>query len=197
MKDFWNQRFAAPAYAYGEAPNEFFRMQLHRLLPGRILLPAEGEGRNAVYAAQRGWQVQAYDFSEAARNKALQLAEKSGVSIHYELASHQEADFPTAYFDVVALIFAHTSEREHLHQKAVQWLRPGGTLILQGFSKEQLQYVSGGPRDPALLFDRRTLESDFRMLAELRLEEVVVELEEGHYPRGLGALINLVGKKPV
>ncbi len=197
MKDFWNQRFAAPEYAYGEAPNEFFRVQLDRLPPGRILLPAEGEGRNAVYAARKGWCVHAYDFAEAGRRKALQLAQKHGVALHYELASHREADFPAAHFDVVALIFAHTAERALLHEKAVRWLKPGGRLILEGFSKAQLQYASGGPRDEALLFDCRTLESDFQVLTDLECQEVVAVLREGRYHRGEGALVRLVGRKPV
>ncbi len=195
MKDFWNERYAASEFAYGEAPNEFFRIQLDELPVGKILLPAEGEGRNAAYAARQGWEVWAYDFAEAGRNKALELAERHGVQVRYDLTTHEAADYPEAHFDVVALIYAHTPARKLLHEKAVRWLRPGGTLILEGFAKEQLQYSSGGPRDEALLFDRALLETDFRALSDLWIEEAVVELQEGRYHRGKGAVIRVVGRK--
>ena len=63
MKDFWNERYGAPEYAYGTEPNVFFKQELDGLKPGRLLLPAEGEGRNGVYAAEKGWSVSAYDWS--------------------------------------------------------------------------------------------------------------------------------------
>ncbi len=195
MKDFWNERYRDAEFAYGEAPNEFFRSVLDGLPAGKILLPAEGEGRNAVYVAWQGWQVWAYDFAEAGRAKALELAKRHGVQIHYDLTTHEEADYPENHFDVVALIYAHTPARKQLHEKAVRWLRPGGTLILEGFSKAQLQYASGGPRQEALLFDREQLESDFAALGALQVEEAVVELHEGRYHRGKGAVIRVVGRK--
>ncbi len=196
MKEFWNERYSAPEFAYGEAPNEFFRIQLDQLPVGKILLPAEGEGRNAVYAARQGWAVWAYDFAEAGRRKALELAERHGVQIHYDLTTHEAADYPEDHFDAVALIYAHTPARRLLHEKAVRWLRPGGTLLLEGFSKDQLRYRSGGPRSEELLFDQPLLEADFRDLSDLRIEETVVELQEGRYHRGQGAVIRVVGRKP-
>ena len=82
---FWNDRYAQPEFAYGTEPNQFFADQLAQLTPGTLLLPAEGEGRNAVFAAQHGWTVDAFDFSEAAQTKARQLAANRGISISYTL----------------------------------------------------------------------------------------------------------------
>ena len=87
MKDFWNDRYGRAEYAYGKEPNVFFKEQLDQLQPGKILLPAEGEGRNAVYAAEKGWQASAYDWSENAYKKAMQLAEEKKVNIDYQICS--------------------------------------------------------------------------------------------------------------
>lgn len=82
--EFWNQRYAETAFAYGEEPNAFFAEQLMRLTPGQLLLPAEGEGRNAVFAARQGWQVTAFDLSATAKEKCTQLAAKHQVAVHFE-----------------------------------------------------------------------------------------------------------------
>ena len=76
MKQFWDERYAEPHFVYGEAPNVFFENSLKDLSAGKILLPCEGEGRQAVHAAAQGWEVLAFDQSSAGRDKALQLAEK-------------------------------------------------------------------------------------------------------------------------
>ena len=62
MKEFWNERYSQEAYAYGTEPNAFFKSRIDQLSPGKLLLPAEGEGRNAVYAATKGFEVSAYDW---------------------------------------------------------------------------------------------------------------------------------------
>ncbi len=94
MKSFWDERYAAPEYVYGETPNAFFKAQLEKLSPGRLLLPCEGEGRNAVFAAQMGWEVAAFDQSEMGRDKALRLAERKAVQINYQICDWSEASYP-------------------------------------------------------------------------------------------------------
>ena len=81
MKEFWNERYYENGYAYGEEANIFFKEELLKLKPGNILLPAEGEGRNAVFAAKQGWEVEAFDISDVGKEKAIQLARKNGVNI--------------------------------------------------------------------------------------------------------------------
>ena len=75
MKNFWDERYKAKAYVYGKEPNQYFAEKLRELEPGKILLPAEGEGRNAVFAARQGWEVSAFDSSSEGRKKAFLLAE--------------------------------------------------------------------------------------------------------------------------
>ncbi|HQZ76269.1 MAG TPA: hypothetical protein PLO70_17250, partial [Chitinophagaceae bacterium] len=85
MQQFWDQRYAENETVYGNEPNKFFRLFIDQHKPGTLLLPAEGEGRNAVYAASRGWQVDAFDFSQVAKEKALDFARGERVVINYEL----------------------------------------------------------------------------------------------------------------
>ncbi|WP_340113203.1 class I SAM-dependent methyltransferase [Maribellus mangrovi] len=104
--NFWDERYAAKEYAYGETPNEFVKTQLSKIQPGNILGPAEGEGRNAVYAATQNWKVSAFDPSSEGRKKALQLAKKHNVNIDYRFATYEEVNFQTENFDCIVLIFA-------------------------------------------------------------------------------------------
>ena len=85
----WNKRYAQKEYFYGKQPNEFFRKQLLKFPPGRILLPAEGEGRNAVFAALSGWDVVAFDTSTEAKKKAEKLAKENKVQISYSIISNE------------------------------------------------------------------------------------------------------------
>ncbi len=125
MKDFWEKRYNEPDYAYGKEPNVFFKQQLNTLTPGKILLPAEGEGRNAVYAAQMGWEVYAYDFSINAYKKACALAKEKNVEIKYQIASLSEVDYKKNFFDAIALIYVHFPDivRTQNHQKLSGFLK--------------------------------------------------------------------------
>lgn len=89
MKEQWNKKYSSEMYAYGEQPNVFFKDELDKLPCGKILLPADGEGRNGVYAASKGWQVESFDMSETGREKAMRLAEKMGVEINYRILEIQ------------------------------------------------------------------------------------------------------------
>jgi hypothetical protein len=198
MKDMWEKRYAAEEYAYGQEPNAFFKACLDELpKPGRILLPAEGEGRNAVYAARRGWEVDAFDFSSAAREKALRLAERHGVHINYEVADYETAHIEPGAYDAVALIFAHKHEsiRRTVHRKLVPALKAGGYLFLEAYSKEQLGYGTGGPPNEQLLYALDDLREDFSELGIVQLEQLETEIHEGRYHTGLASVVRLVAKK--
>ncbi len=195
-KDFWNSRFQEKEYVYGKLPNEFLAAELKKLNPGKILFPAEGEGRNAVFAAKLGWEVTAFDISDKGREKALILAKENEVSIHYSLGTLQEMPFEKSAFDTVASIFAHFPP---LYQSPIaEFLRPGGTLILEGFAKEQIEYQkkynSGGPKKVEMLFDTKELAAEFSHLNILLLEELEVTLDEGPYHSGLAKVVRMVAK---
>ncbi|MCU0373551.1 MAG: SAM-dependent methyltransferase, partial [Ignavibacteria bacterium] len=94
QKNFWNERYASPDFAYGTEPNDFFKREISKLVPGKLLLPGEGEGRNAVFAAIKGWDVTAVDFSEQAKIKALKLADENNVKINYLVSPLEDYHFP-------------------------------------------------------------------------------------------------------
>jgi SAM-dependent methyltransferase len=197
MNDFWNERFGAEEYAYGTEPNQFYKDQLNKLKPGTILFPAEGEGRNAVYAAVQGWQVTAFDPSIEGKRKAENLASKNKVQIDYQIDNYEFVDFPKESFDCIVLVFAHMHplKRKEYHQKLISFLKPGGTLILEGFSKKQIKNNTGGPRDIDMLFSGNELESDFSPFSEFKISESDVFLNEGPFHQGISSVIRVLGTK--
>lgn len=197
MKQMWDERYKEKSFVYGKEPNTFFAKSLEGLKPGRILLPAEGEGRNAVYAASLGWDVVAFDVSVEGRKKALQLAEEKGVHIEYHLFNYQEAEYRLESFDVVAMVFAHMSAnvRHVVHRIMINYLKPDGHFILQGFSKDQINNNTGGPKDISMLFSKKELEDDFYEMTEVEISETVNSLSEGKFHQGEASLIELIGKK--
>lgn len=197
MNEFWDSRYSEKGYAYGTEPNEFFRQELGRLSKGKILFPAEGEGRNAVYAARKGFDVYAFDFSNEGKKKALNLANQYGVDIRYQVDTFDSALFPDEYFDVIVLVFAHMPphKRQQWHRKVAGFLKPGGTLILEGFSKDQLQFGSGGPPTIEMLFSTDELRKDFTDLQVVSLDKKIVQLNEGPYHQGDASVIRGVFRK--
>ncbi|QKG79643.1 class I SAM-dependent methyltransferase [Tenuifilum thalassicum] len=191
----WDERYSSSHFYYGINPNQFYKENLVRLKPGKILLPAEGEGRNAVFAAKLGWQVFAFDSSRVAREKALKLAAENGVKIDYRLLSYDEVDFTSESFDAIALIYAHNPNRELVHKKMIQLLKPGGIIIIEGFSKDQLSFNSGGPKNKDLLFSVDELKNDFSELQSVMVWEEIVELSEGDGHKGKASVVRLIGEK--
>ena len=154
LKNDWNTRYQSKEFVYGKEPNAFFKEEIDRLTPGKILLPAEGEGRNAVYAAKKGWEVHCFDWSEEGKRKADQFAEMEGVKINYIVSEIADFDFKESEYDAVALVFVHLpeEEREELHKNVIKALKPGGKLIFTAYDKTQLGKNLRGPKQIELLY---------------------------------------------
>ncbi len=197
MKEFWNQRYAVAGYVYGKSPNAFLKESLEGRRPGKALFPAEGEGRNAVYAASLGWESTAFDYSEAACRKAEALARERGVRIEYQISGIESYPYPEAAFSMVGLFFAHLppETRQFLHRKAMRSLHPGGTIILEAFSKAQLELDSGGPKREDMLFSKEELAKDFSGLHIELLEETEIVFSEGPYHNGPARVVRLLGAR--
>ncbi len=200
---YWNDRFSVEEYVYGKEANEYFKQKLLMLTPGKILLPAEGEGRNAVFAARSGWDVIAFDQSNAGKIKAESLARANGVKLDYRIISMADAQFENDSFDAIALIFAHFDDANRLqyHQKLIQYLKPGGTLILEAFTKAHIQNQkensqAGGPKDIRLLYQIEDLKNDFPSLILEEYYDTEVTLSEGQHHLGKANVIRILGKKP-
>ncbi|HYX64858.1 MAG TPA: class I SAM-dependent methyltransferase [Burkholderiales bacterium] len=196
----WNGRFAAPEYIFGTAPNGFLAANAHRLRRGqRALCVADGEGRNSVWLAERGLQVSAFDISPVGVAKARRLAAERGVQVRYDVASVYDWDWPQAAFDVVAAVFVQFADpamRSFLFERIVRALTPGGWLLLIGYTPQQRQYDTGGPKRVENLYTEPMLREAFAGLEILELREYDAELAEGSQHCGRSALIDLVARKP-
>jgi|TARA_R110001606_G_scaffold9511_4_gene41023 SAM-dependent methyltransferase len=195
-KDFWNERYNVREYIYGTSPNPFLKEQLSLSEPGNILLPAEGEGRNAVYAAKQGWNVTAFDSSSTAKKKALKLAVNENVKINYQVSDVLK--FTTGeQFDVLGLIYAHFPKniRQQAHQHLLQFLKPNGKVFFEAFAKEQLKNSSGGPKTKEMLFSVEEIQEEFSGLKFEFLEQQTILLDEGEYHKGEAEVIRFLATK--
>ena len=201
MKGHWNDRYINNEAAYGKTPNVYFAKTLRALgktsdlTKMNILLPCDGEGRNAIYAAQLGLKVRSFDASEVGVKKSLQWAKEAGVTIHSTCEDAFEF-YPKEHYDVIGLIFAHmpSNLREEFHHKIESWLAPGGTLILEGFHKEQLGRHSGGPKKKDMLFDAQMMKADFSKLECIQVEKAVTEINEGEFHNGEAVTLQMRAK---
>jgi SAM-dependent methyltransferase len=195
----WNERFSAPGYHFGKAPNAFLESQAHLLRRGQTALSiADGEGRNGVFLAEQGLDVLSIDFSPPALAKARELAASRGVALATEQADVLNWTWPVARFDVIAAIFiqfAGAEERPRIFSGIRQALRPGGLLLMQGYRPEQLAYATGGPKQVGNLYTRALLEEAFSDFASLDIREHDDVIREGDAHCGMSALIDLVARK--
>lgn len=198
MKEFWDERFAAEEYIYGITPNNFYKSIVDQLSnSGKALFLAEGEGRNAVYAAKLGYDVTAIDFSESGKSKALKLANKFGVDINYIISDITQFNYEPSSYDLVVLTYAHMPSkiRESVHQKCIKALKPGGKIILEAFNKEQIHNNSGGPKNIDMLYDLNDLKTDFKDLQLELAEETTTHLEEGAFHVGKAEIVRVIARK--
>lgn len=197
MENFWDQRYSAAEYVYGKEPNVFFKSEMDKLKPGKILIPGAGEGRDAVYAATIGWQVFAIDMSEEGKKKALRLAAEKNVTIQYDVMDIKDINFKEKSFDAIASIFFHLpdSGRKIFHHTAIKLLKDDGIFIMECFNPNQLKNTSGGPKDLNVLYTKNILSDDFK---ELKIEqniETQVILNEGEFHKGLADNIRFIARK--
>lgn len=199
----WDNRYSSEDYAYGINPNVFLKDSIEKYkLKGSILMPAEGEGRNAVYAAKKGLEVTAFDISVEGKKKALKLAKKENIEITYDVGDFFNLNLINQKYDSAALIYAHFPPPllSKYYQKIGELIKPNGILILEGFSKNHLKYREenpniGGPNQLDMLFSKESIKNDFPDFEIIQLEETEVELSEGIYHNGIGSVIRFVGKK--
>lgn len=197
MQDEWNKRFGKEDYFYGIEPNAFVKEQLLKLKPGKILFLAEGEGRNSVYVAKLGWDVDAVDFSISGKEKAERLAVENNVKINYQISDLNEFVFKENYYDVVVNNFFHTFEdsRISIHNKVKSSLKSGGKYILEAFAKEQIKRNTGGPKNIDLLYSLEEINNDFQDFDFIHFSKEEIKLSEGSGHEGSAIVIRFVGEK--
>ena len=196
----WNQRFAAPGFLFGTEPNGWLREHAHVWSPGeQVLCVADGEGRNSVWLAEQGLKVDAFDIAATGVAKARELAAQRGVTVNFAVADCDAYAWPDAALDGVAAIFVQFADpdlRARLFANMVRSLKPGGWLVLQGYTPRQLDYRTGGPPLVSHLYTESLLREAFSELDIDTLREYEAELAEGSAHHGRSALIGMVARRP-
>jgi len=195
----WEGRFSTPEFLFGEKPN-YFLINCKDLLPenGKVLAVADGEGRNGVWLAQQRLEVVSLDFSPTAQIKAAELAQRNGVEMEIIQSDVHNWDYPSETFDVVVEIFTQFSSPD---QRNLKWtgmkraLKPGGLMIIQGYTPKQLEYGTGGPKKIENLYTREMLEEGFASFREVNIVEEELEMQEGNAHGGMSAVINFTAQK--
>ena len=200
--DFWNKRFDTPDYIFGKAPNEYLQEQAQRYLKqgDAVLCVADGEGRNSVWLAKQRMRVDAFDLSEVALSKAIALAKEEAVHVQFSLASTDTWDWRPNHYDAVVGIFIQFADpvmRTHLFAQMVSTLRPGGVLIIQGYTPKQLEFKTGGPSILEHLYTEEMIRNTIGDLEVLDLRVYEKSLSEGPKHTGMSALLGLVARKPI
>jgi len=193
----WDQRYSEAEHAYGTAPNTFLASVADQLPAGPALCLASGQGRNAVFLAERGHAVTAVDLSQVGLDRSQELAAARGVAITTVCGDLSAYDLGEARWSVIVLIFAHMppSFRRDLHQRCVRALAPGGLLVLEAYTPRQLAHGTGGPPVAPMLYEPEQLREDFAGLQLERLEELEREVAEGQYHNGLGAVVQVLARR--
>jgi cyclopropane fatty-acyl-phospholipid synthase-like methyltransferase len=197
-KTFWNEGFGEPGFMYGDQPNDFLKANALTLKPGgKILCLAEGEGRNAVYLATKGFDVTCVDFSESGLKKTQQLAETHGVSVCTECADLSQYEIEHEAWDGIVMIFGHFNEalRASLYPRIRIGIKPGGTLLMEVYTKDQLSFGTGGPKTIEYLYDKQELEAAFSDFSSVLIQEVTREINEGAYHKGTSATVQVIATK--
>lgn len=195
----WNQRFATEHYVFGQEPNAYLLSQAAHLVPGTALAVADGEGRNGVWLAQQGLQVDAFDFSDQALTKAQSLAKGRQVQVNFVCSDWQSFDWQPAHYDNVVGIFfqfATPEERSVLFARMLSSLKPGGTLIIQGYTPRQLDFNTGGPGKRSHLYDQALMLEAFEALDILDLRTYEADISEGTGHKGMSGLLGFTARMP-
>ena len=195
----WNKRYGGEHYHFGEAPNQYLSQQAKHLRPGTALALCDGEGRNGVWLAQQGLRVEAFDLSPVGIEKAYRLAAARNVTLECHCCTWQDFHWQKAAYDNVVGIFfqfADPVERAQLFAHIDRSLKPGGTLVIQGYGIEQLRFNTGGPGKLEHLYDEALLREAFPGYEILDLRSYEEEVLEGAGHRGTSALVGLVARKP-
>lgn len=195
--EFWDDKYSSSEELYGKEPNEFFKGKIQSIPCGKILIPGEGEGRNAIHAARLGWEVTAFDMSAVGQKHALKKAYSLGLNLNYQLNDAETFDYEREIYVCAALIYFHLLPkiRIGIHQKITDSVKPGGHLILEGFSLKQLGLSSGGPKNKGMLYTSGQLEMDFSKWEILDQFEGKILLKEGVGHSGPAEIIRLFARK--
>ena len=197
QQDFWNEKFLRDGYLYGKEPNAFLKACYNNFKKSqRVLCLGEGEGRNAVYLAKKGYEVAALDASDVGLKKLEDFANEVGVSVKTRCIDLNEW-VPKKKYGAIMFSYLHLNKQEQqpLFEKIERSLKAKGFFIAEVFSKNQLNYSSGGPKDADLLYRIDDFQDAFSHCIIHKLEEVEVELDEGKGHQGKASVIRIIAQR--
>jgi SAM-dependent methyltransferase len=195
----WDDRYRAEEYVYGTEPNAFLLENVQEIPSGDVLCIADGEGRNSVFLAKHGRRVSAIDLSEVGVAKARELARAGGVDINFVVGDLRTYDMRVERWGAIVSIFAHMPPkvRSAVHAHVVTALVPGGVFLLEAYRPDQLGRGTGGPSLPEMMMTVEELRGDFAALDLMLVREVDRDIREGRGHQGVGAVVQLLGRKPI
>ena len=194
----WDERYSDKDYVYGKAPNTYLASVLDKIPHGKVLCLCEGEGRNAVYLAEHGFDVTAVDASAIGLAKASRLADERDVSINTIASDLGDFVIEPNHWDAVVSIFCHVPPalRKQVHEQIVAGLKPGGVLVLEAYTPRQIEYGTGGPPVAEMTMTLDQLHEELAGLDFDYAAEFDREVIEGKYHTGKGAVVQIVARKP-
>jgi len=199
-RETWDARFSSDEYIFGTEPNVWLAQHADLLKPGmRVLAIADGEGRNSVWMAKQGLQVDAFDISPVGVEKAKKLAQQQGVEVNFSIHGVEDYPWTTGDYDAVVAIFiqfADPDTRSTLFKRMKSALKADGVILLQGYTPKQMEYKTGGPPNLSHLYTEDLLQEAFGDLDISELTSYENMLTEGTQHHGQSALIGMVARKP-
>lgn len=193
----WDERYSDSEYAYGTQPNDFLRANVAAIPKGKVLSLAEGEGRNAVFLAQQGYEVTAVDASAVGIKKAQSLAEQNAVKVNFIQADLTEFDPGVAQWDGLVSIFfpLGSRDRKALHKRMINALKPAGVFLLEAYTPAQVHNQTGGGKEPDNLQTAQSVQTEWQGLHFTHLQELERDVVEGRYHTGLANVVQAIAKK--
>ena len=194
----WDERFSIEDYLFGAEPAQALVRLEHYLIPqGDTLVIADGEGRNSVYLASRGFRVTASDSSTVANVKAKALAASQNVEVNYQVEDFFDIDWSAEQYDNIVGIFFQFIPPDKIKQVLTALrtaIKKGGTLLIHGYTPQQIELATGGPKDVSLMYTKELFEDVFESVEILVNKEYQMQLSEGSGHKGQSALIDFVAK---
>lgn len=197
MSNFWDTRYSQVDSLYGKEANDFLKSQaIHFKTPSSILTVGEGEGRNALFLARLGHKVHCIDSSKVAKEKAQILFNENKLDVKYDVEDLMTFS-PEEKYDVIVSIWCHLPKklRKEIHAKMYTWLKPGGFLLIEGYTPKQLEYSSGGPKDIDMLYDKEEIEEELSPFLKIIFYESTRLVHEGIGHDGMSATLQILCRK--
>jgi|TARA_B110000503_G_scaffold4604_3_gene6085 hypothetical protein len=194
----WDERFSIEDYLFGTEPAQaLLKLEQHLVPQGDTLVIADGEGRNSVYLASKGFKVTATDYSTVANVKAKALAASRNVEVDYKVEEFFDIDWSAKQYDNIVGICFQFVPPERIKEVLIGLktaIKKGGVLLIHGYTPQQIELATGGPKDVSLMYTKALFEDVFDDVEILVNEEYQMQLAEGPGHNGQSALIDFVAR---